>query len=66
MRNVATRQPCKDSNARFTTLPLKPKADKRCGIEKSLILLISLFFFKSKKCGSHFYRENTNTDEKFK
>ena len=23
--------PCKDSNARFTTLPLKPLSDQKCG-----------------------------------
>ena len=49
---VLSDPPCKDGNARFTTVPLKPLSDQRCG---SIVVFLDLKVFKSDNSDMSFY-----------
>ena len=50
---------CNDSDARFPSVALKPKSDKKYGWKMFDSDNFSMFFI-NKKCASHFCRETTN------
>ena len=43
---ISSDPPWKDGNARFTTVPLKPKSDQKCGRYRCFFCLKSVYFCK--------------------
>ena len=63
---ILVEPPSKVGNGRFTTVPLKPWSDQKCGrhrrflTKKCLFLWVFLLLHTSKNCASHFRRETAN------
>jgi len=47
---ISSEPSCKDSNAQFTTVPLKPLSDQKCGRYRRFIYLKSVNFCKFFHC----------------